>query len=215
MIVVTATQQQKPSPILGTATRISVEQLIQDDNTRKASSYASVNPGPTMPSQDHSVAAEISQDSDAGKQQTIQRLTMPPVPNYDIPPSPPGSPAGSVNKRFVHFLKLKSQGVHFNAKLENSSALRNPALTQKLLDFAKIDEWDQYASALPPDLGVPTAYPPWAYSHELNKTQQAMRKKKDEHNSKHIRDKLEFVPGSISRPTARTSTNQSSKKRVN
>ncbi|KAJ6155043.1 hypothetical protein N7470_005609 [Penicillium chermesinum] len=48
------------------------------------------------------------------------------VPNLDIPPSPPGSPDPAANAKFQHFLSLKHQGVHFNAKLATSSSLKNP-----------------------------------------------------------------------------------------
>jgi hypothetical protein len=145
--------------------------------------------------------------SDSTVKEVIRNLTMPPVPKFDIPSSPPGSPPLGATKKFAHFLKLKKQGVHFNSKLQTSTALQNPALLQKLLDFAKIDEYDQYASSLPSDLGVPTSYPPWAYGYALNKTQQETLNQK----SKTPRDKLDFVPGSVPRPVAR-GTNKGTKR---
>ncbi|CAI4216390.1 unnamed protein product [Parascedosporium putredinis] len=57
-------------------------------------------------------------------------LTMPP----DLP-TPPPAPYSVEN-----FLELKDKGVHFNAKLQSSAALRNPALLDKLLAFAELDE---------------------------------------------------------------------------
>jgi hypothetical protein len=70
----------------------------------------------------------------------LRDLTLPTVPNYNIPPSPPGSPMESTNAKFKHFLELKKQGIHFNDKLSKSSAMKNPALMQKLLDFSDINE---------------------------------------------------------------------------
>lgn len=71
----------------------------------------------------------------------IHDLTLPTIPNFDIPASPPGSPppaAAGTNAKFTQFLALKRKGTHFNEKLEQSSALRNPALTDKLLQFVDI-----------------------------------------------------------------------------
>merc|ERR1711939_201573 len=85
----------------------------------------------------------------------LRDLTLPTLPNYDIPPSPPGSPLQSTNAKFKHFLELKKQGVHFNDKLANSSALMNPGLMQKLMDFSDIDEAGQYATTLPKVLWNP------------------------------------------------------------
>ena len=124
---------------------------------------------------------------------TIRDLTMPPIPNFDIPPSPPGSPPPESTAKFAHFLELKKRGVHFNSKLQDSSALRNPGLFQKLMDFAGIAEDDQYVSALPEDLAVPKTFPTWAYSEQLDKTQQRVLKKKEEENSRIQRERLEFV----------------------
>lgn len=112
--------------------------------------------------------------------EAIQNLTMPPYPNFDIPPSPPGSPPATATKKFDQFLKLKSQGVHFNEKLAKSSQLRNPGLFQKLCEFAGIDDREQYADALPLDLCLPTAFPPWAYGEQLNKKQADLQKRRDE-----------------------------------
>ena len=109
---------------------------------------------------------------------TLRNLTIPPVPNFDIPPSPPGSPPLKSTKKFDRFLELKKQGVHFNAKLAESSALRNPTLFQKLLDFAGLDDQSQYETALPDDLAVPTKFPAWAYADQLNKRQEDVAKRK-------------------------------------
>jgi hypothetical protein len=137
---------------------------------------------------------------------SIRNLTMPPVPNFEIPPSPPGSPPPTSSKKFARFLELKKQGVHFNEKLEKSSALKNPSLLQKLMDFADIDEMDQYATALPEDLALPTSFPAWAYADQLNKTQQKVLKKRAEEKARAGRKTLDFVPATGSASTSRAAT---------
>ncbi|KAF2405378.1 HCNGP-domain-containing protein [Trichodelitschia bisporula] len=131
-----------------------------------------------------------------------RNLTMPPVPNFDIPPSPPGSPPPTSTKKFARFLQLKKQGVHFNEKLANSTALRNPALLQKLMEFAEIDEKDQYATALPEDLAVPTTFPPWAYADQLAETQKKIQKRRDEAKKKG--EPVGFVSATASNASGRS-----------
>ncbi|KAF7867272.1 hypothetical protein EAF04_005355 [Stromatinia cepivora] len=124
----------------------------------------------------------------------LRDLTLPTVPNYDIPPSPPGSPVASTNAKFKHFLELKKQGTHFNEKLAQSAALKNPSLMQKLMDFADIDEAEQYATTLPKDLWNPAGFPEYAYKEELAKSQQKILKEKEEKKARGHREALDFVP---------------------
>jgi hypothetical protein len=152
--------------------------------------------GPTMPAQDVDDVNNPSsnpQSPYSAAQLTIRNLTMPPVPNFEIPASPPGSPPPESTKKFAHFLELKKAGVHFNSKLQDSSALRNPGLFQKLMDYAGVGEQGQYASALPANLATPMSFPAWAYVDELNKTQQKVLKKKENEKSRFQREKLDFV----------------------
>ena len=124
---------------------------------------------------------------------TIRNLTMPTNPNLDIPPSPPGSPNPGADQKFAHFLELKKQGVHFNAKLASSSALKNPSLLPKLMDFAGLDEQQQYATTLPVDLWDPAGFPEGAYKEELLKSQQDILKRKEEEKAKASRESIDFV----------------------
>jgi hypothetical protein len=130
---------------------------------------------------------------------------MPPIPNFAIPESPPGSPPLKATKKFEKFLELKKQGVHFNQKLESSSALANPTLFQKLMDYADLDEHSQYATTLPDDLAVPIKFPEWMYGDQLNKTQEELRKKKEQERHGQPR---QFVSGGNLEPSSssRTST---------
>ncbi|OAL66207.1 hypothetical protein A7C99_3313 [Trichophyton rubrum] len=121
-------------------------------------------------------------------------IMLPPFPNLDIPPSPPGSPNPEMNKKFEHFLSLKKQGVHFNEKLASSSSLKNPNLLQSLMKHAGLDETAQYGTSLPAEIWNVTSLPSWAYKDELSKSQQTIRRKLGE--KKTDRDAIEFVSGS-------------------
>ncbi|TAQ83515.1 hypothetical protein B7494_g8156 [Chlorociboria aeruginascens] len=137
----------------------------------------------------------------------LQRdLTLPTVPNYDIPPSPPGSPLASTRTKFDHFLEQKQQGIHLNAKLSQSQQIKNPSLIQNLLDFAGIDEDGQYATTLPKELWDPCSFPEYAFKEELAKSQQEVLKRKEEEKSRGQREAVEFVPATISGDSSRSGT---------
>ncbi|KAJ2970002.1 hypothetical protein NUW58_g9831 [Xylaria curta] len=86
----------------------------------------------------------------------LRDLTLPTVPDMDIPPSPPGSPSAAVSKKFENFLELKKKGVHFNARLADTASMKNPALADKLMAFAELDHRDQYRTTLAADLWTRT-----------------------------------------------------------
>jgi hypothetical protein len=123
----------------------------------------------------------------------IQNLTLPTVPNFDIPPSPPGSPPQRATKKFTQFLDLKSKGQHFNQRLEGSSVLRDPGHLRKLLDFAEISEEEQYASALSEHVALPVVFPGWAYAEELKASQKEILKAREQQKSKAPREAVDFV----------------------
>lgn len=150
----------------------------------------------------------------------IQNLTLPTVPNFAIPPSPPGSPPQRATKKFAQFLELKNKGQHFNQRLESSSVLRDPGHLQKLMEFAGISEEDQYASTLSEGLAVPAVFPPWAYVEELRASQKKILKAREHEKSRTPREAIDFVSatrsGTASRtstPSGKTSTSQASGKR--
>lgn len=120
---------------------------------------------------------------------------MPSIPNVDIPPSPPGSPPAGANKKFEQFLTLKKQGVHFNAKLENSEALRNPGLMDKLLGFVGVEgKEQQYETTLSGGWLDPKAFPPEAYRNALRKNQEKIAKEREAEKSTGNRTSVDFVP---------------------
>ena len=136
----------------------------------------------------------------------IRDLTLPSRPNLYIPPSPPGSPPPGMNEKFGHFLDLKKQGVHFNEKLARSSALKNPSLLQKLMNFAGIEESEQYESSISKNIWDVGSFPPWAYKEELAKSQQEIMKKKEEERARIQRESIEFVSASGSGDSSRAGT---------
>ncbi|KAI1330251.1 HCNGP-like protein-domain-containing protein [Xylariaceae sp. FL0255] len=112
----------------------------------------------------------------------LRDLTLPPVPNMDIPPSPRGSPspssqaaAAATDKKFEHFLSLKRKGVHFNSRVASNPAMKNPALMDKLLAFADMggdNTQSQYRTSLPSDiLPSPSEYARTAYKEQLRLSQ--------------------------------------------
>lgn len=137
------------------------------------------------PSQGPSIPLESDQDDTiedgppgspyTSNRAAVQNLTLPTVPNWDIPPSPPGSPPQTATKKFMQFLDLKKKGQHFNNRLESSSVLRDPNHLHRLNSFAGIGEVDQYISTLSDGLGVPARWPASAYGDELNATQKKMK----------------------------------------
>lgn len=170
--------------------------------------------GPTIPTNDALPMEELlEEDGETGPPQSpysanralLRDLTLPTIPNYDIPPSPPGSPVASTNAKFKHFLELKKQGVHFNEKLAKSSALKNPGLMQKLMDFSDIDELGQYGTTLPKDLWDPNMFPEYAYKEELAKSQQKILKRKEDEKGRGQRESVDFVPASTD-PSSRSGT---------
>ena len=137
---------------------------------------------------------------------SVRDLTLPQVPNMDIPPSPPGSPPPGIEKKFERFLELKRQGVHFNERLSKSSALKNPSLLQKLMASAGVTEDYQYNTTFPKSLWDPTAFPPWAFKEELVKSQQKLNEKKEEEKARIFRESIDFISATNSLQSSRGGT---------
>lgn len=143
------------------------------------------------------------------ERQRLRELTMPIVPNFDIPGSPPPPPTNSeeaaalaaTTKKFERFLELKKRGVHFNERLQDSASLRNPSLLLKLMDFAGISQEDSYASSLSEEVGVTVKWPEECYVESLMRRNERKEKKKQAE-----RDKVDFVPASKSGGSSATGT---------
>lgn len=182
---------QEPIP---TATAASIE---EDDIPRIGPFQPSQLPSPTN---DNNIGPQLLSRKSSPfsiNRALLRDMTLPPVPNLDIPPSPPGSPNPTASQKFAHFLSIKRQGVHFNEKLANSSSLRNPSLLTKLMEHTGIDAQAQYATSLPKELWDPVGIlPPWGYKEELLKSQQEIRRKVEEKKALGQREAIEFVPGS-------------------
>lgn len=161
--------------------------------------------GPTIPTTEADMGDLLEDDRETGgapqspysaNRALLRDLTLPTVPNYDIPASPPGSPVASTNAKFKHFLELKKKGVHFNEKLAKSSALKNPALMQKLMDFSGIDEAGQYSTTLSKESWDPNGFPDYAFKEELVKSQKEILKRKEDEKARGQREAVDFVPAS-------------------
>jgi hypothetical protein len=154
----------------------------------------SQGPAVSPPPQEDSTANDAPPGSPYTASRAIaQNLTLPTVPNFDIPPSPPGSPPPRATQKFAQFLRLKSKGQHFNQRLEGSSVLRDPGHLPRLLEFAGVSEEDQYASALSEAVAHPAAFPEWAYAEELKASQRTIFKAREQQKSKVPRDAVDFV----------------------
>lgn len=153
-------------------------------------------PEHTAPSSPYSAARSL-----------IHTLTLPTVPNMDIPPSPPSSPSqitaqAALSAKFDKFLELKrKKGVHFNARIADSHALKNPPLMDKLLGFVgvgvdfengTVEGTEQYATTLPTELWDPAAFPEWAYRGPLRKSQEKLQKERGREKG----EAVQFVPAS-------------------
>ncbi|KAK1838411.1 HCNGP-like protein, partial [Colletotrichum chrysophilum] len=117
--------------------------------------------------------------------------------------SPPGSPPPALTAKFTQFIELKKKSVHFNAKLAQSSALRNPSLTDKLMDFVDIDGRGGYATTLPLDIWDPTseaALPEWATMTALRQSQERVRAERA--GLRKAGGPVEFVPAAAGGPSA-------------
>lgn len=124
----------------------------------------------------------------------VHDLTLPSLPDLDIPPSPPGSPPAATSRKFDQFLELKRRGTHFNSRLEGSAALRNPSLTEKLMDFVGIDARAQYETTLPRELWDPAGFPESAYRGPLRRSQERLEKEREAERTSGGRSAVEFVP---------------------
>ncbi|KAI5923292.1 HCNGP-like protein-domain-containing protein [Camillea tinctor] len=159
---------QKPAPVygpqMGPASGPSFPPLEEADDLPEPEASASASSAPELPpGSPYSATRALLRD-----------LTLPSVPNMDIPPSPRGvSPPPATSRKFEHFLELKRKGVHFNSRIAESASMRNPALADKMLAYAGLDSpRDQYRTTLPPDLWDPAdAFPRHAFREQLRKSQ--------------------------------------------
>ncbi|TQS32157.1 hypothetical protein Golomagni_07536 [Golovinomyces magnicellulatus] len=173
--------------------------------------------GPSLPPMDEPEEIDASAATPSSPYSTnralIQDLTLPSVPDFDIPPSPPGSPSPATNKKFQQFIDLKKKGTHFNAKLESSTATRNPALMDKLLGFVDVTDTNQYQTTLSPGLWDPTAFPDWAYRNRLRRATDKVAKEREAERSSGSRNTVEFV-GAVGSGIAGSSSARGQKRRA-
>ncbi|VUC36016.1 unnamed protein product [Clonostachys rosea] len=190
-------QVQKDAPSTEDESKVTIGPVIQNA-TPLGPSLPQVGdsyPGPENDAPDEAPGSPYSANRAA-----LHDLTLPSIPNMDIPPSPPGSPTETTNKKFEQFIQLKKKGVHFNAKLETSIALKNPSLVDKLMAFVDIDEQSQYETTLPTDLWNPKGFPDWAYRDSLKKSQDKIARERESEKGSGTRTAIDFVPALGSGP---------------
>ncbi|KMP02383.1 hypothetical protein CIHG_06394 [Coccidioides immitis H538.4] len=157
--------------------------------------------GPFQPSEQLNSTEEASSLSHqpvtlAAQRSLMRDMTLPPYPNLDIPPSPPGSPPPASSQKFTHFLSLKKQDIHFNEKLASSSSLKNPSLFSSLRQHAGLEEMSQYGTSLDHSIWDVTSLPHWGYKEELQRAQQEIRSKITEKKGLTPRASVDFVGAS-------------------
>ena len=173
--------------------------------TAKTTAESALVFGPTMePSDQPSSSAPTSPYTST--RAMIRDLTLPTVPNFDIPPSPPGSPPPEMEAVVARFAELKRQGLHYNEKLASNPSMKNPSLLGKMMQNAGLDDSDQYGSALPAELWDPSGFPSWAYVEALGKAQQAAQKQREEDVARKQRDAIDFVPAAGSGQSSKAAT---------
>jgi hypothetical protein len=189
---------------------------LQEDARPNSGSVDGPAQGPTVapsPAEDGADGEAAPGSPYSSNRAVVQNLTLPSVPNFDIPPSPPGSPPQTATKKFAQFLDLKKKGVHFNQRLEGSSVLRDPGHLQRLMDFAGIGEEEQSATTLSEDVAVPTVFPEWAYAEQLRASQRQILKTKEQARSAAPREAIDFVSATKSGTSSGTGTPATTSKR--
>lgn len=101
-----------------------------------------------------------------------RELTMPPVPNFDIPPPPQETAPAAIEAKFKHFLQLKSKGLHFNNDLDTKHEFKDPAYMEKRLKFAGVEPQNEYECTLSKDC-YDTDWPEDAYYDKMKEKQVA------------------------------------------
>lgn len=109
----------------------------------------------------------------------LRAMTLPQHPDLDIPASPLGSPNPAMAAKVSHFLGLKSQGIHFNAKLASAPTLQNPNLLPKLMHAAGITaQGAQYDTSLGTGLWDPQRLIACTSVEEIDQAQRVMLKQR-------------------------------------
>lgn len=191
-------------------------------------------------------ALEPSKSPYTATRTLLRDLTLPAIPNMDIPASPvlsPSSDIGSIEKlaaltsKFDKFLELKrTKGQHFNSRIAQSAATKNPGLMDKLMRFMGVETevwfdddspaahtldgaegaegaevkppagWEQYATTLSKEIWDPSSLPGLAYRENLRKTQERMQKE----NERKRGERVEFVSGGTTTKTTTTTSRNGS-----
>ncbi|KND01481.1 uncharacterized protein SPPG_03282 [Spizellomyces punctatus DAOM BR117] len=92
-----------------------------------------------------------------------QLLKPPPIEgeeNSGIPPEPDDEADEATQAKIAKWLDLKGSGMHFNARLEQTHAFRNPSIMSKLIEYLGLDET---GSNYPKEIYDPHGFPEEAF----------------------------------------------------
>ncbi|KAL2119066.1 hypothetical protein VTJ04DRAFT_6026 [Mycothermus thermophilus] len=147
-----ATTQPGPSPAPGPAAASTTLRPEPLGPARPPPSATTTNP---LPEPDEEAAAAEQPDlaflstaeptNPQSRAALLRDLTLPAVPNLDIPPSPPSSPrtaaaVDALTTKVQNLLRVKrTRGVHFNGRLIESKGMRDPGLPDRLMKFVGVE----------------------------------------------------------------------------
>ncbi|EPE05957.1 hcngp-like protein [Ophiostoma piceae UAMH 11346] len=204
------------APALGPAPGPPVEDVVIGPSRPAAADMAALpslddDEDSTMVDAANGIDEGIDRDSDKGgelplspysaERAAVRQLTMPRVPDFDIPADEDDdqdhgdTSSTALNKKFATFLDLKQKkDTHFNARLAQSDAMKNPALMDKLMAFvglpggstdedakAAVDPSKAaapYGTTLPAEIWDPAAFPAEAYRRSLRRLQEEAAKQR-------------------------------------
>jgi hypothetical protein len=128
----------------------------------------------------------------------IRQATMPILPpdldDFDIPPSPPGSPDPNLTSKLDNFQQLRDRGIYFNDRLASNKSFRNPQLLGKLSGYVGID--DEYGTNLPPSIWDPHGFTRDQYHDVIAEKQRQTFDALQERQRTEQRTSIEFASAS-------------------
>ncbi|KAI8824457.1 HCNGP-like protein-domain-containing protein [Fimicolochytrium jonesii] len=106
----------------------------------------------------------------------------------DIPSEPDGEPNPITQAKIEKWLAIKASGTHFNDRLEQTHAFRNPSIMSKLIEYLDLDE---LGSNYPKDIFDPHSFPKEAFFDQIAQAQDTLQQQQQQ-----------FAASSIAGPNA-------------
>ncbi|WBW74563.1 Rpd3L complex subunit [Schizosaccharomyces osmophilus] len=122
---------------------------------------------------------ESDEEKEAQDFEIGEPLWVPSKTNNWCFPSPPEEDADSLlKKKIKQFLELKTNNVHFHARLVDNENFLNPKLLDTLQEYAHISE--PTASMMPSATWTPQSLPIKAYAKYLREAQEDLIRKREQ-----------------------------------